>query len=300
MTSREGPLAALAASFTAGEHRRHQPGEQQHAEFREDGVVHLAGALDERAMHLAEDAFQWTLEHPGPGAREVLGSKPGAFFQDHANPQAFPAYRPLLCETGLSEIVADLLGSGSLWLLYEQIWLKQGGATRRTPWHQDLGYIPLDGEHLAVVWLSLDAVAHENSLEFVRGSHRGPLFNPTAFDANDPALSMFEPGPWPSLPDIESEREKWPIVAWAVKPGDVIVFHPAILHGGAPTLPGARRRTISLRFFGDHAFCAARPETGLAQSDRLRRDDGGRDPIEQMALLPPGTVFRHPGFPKLR
>lgn len=29
-------------------------------------------------------------------------------------------------------------------------------------------------------------------------------------------------------------RAAFDILAWAVDPGDVVVFHPAMLHGGAP------------------------------------------------------------------
>lgn len=268
--------------------------------FRDDGVVCIRGALDRRGLDLAETAFNWTLAHPGPGAREVLAGRPGAFYQDHANPDAFPAYRALLCEAGLADLVAGVLGSERLWLLYEQIWLKEGEATLPTPWHQDLPYVPLEGDHLATLWLNLDPVDQADSLELVAGSHRGPLFNPTAFNPRDPAAAMFADGVWPPLPDIERNREAWPIVSWAIEPGDVILFHPAVLHGGAPTRAGGRRRTLSLRFFGDHAFCAARPEEGIAEADRLRREEGGRDPIEEMALQPPGSPFRHPGFPRLR
>ena len=268
------------------------------SQFRVDGVVHVPGALDARAMELADAAFRWSVENPGKGAGQVLAG-PGSFYQDHSNPAAFGAYRRLLLETCLSELVGQLMGSHNLWLLYEQVWMKNGGQTRRTPWHQDLAYIPLEGDHLAVVWLNLDPVPLERSLEFVRGSHRGPLFNPTAFDPEDPHAAMFESGVWPSLPDIDAARGQWPIVSWAVERGDMIVFHPAMLHGGAPTGEGERRRTISLRFFGDHALCAERPEQGLSEEDRLKRGDGGRDPIEQMAMLPPGTLFRHPGFPKV-
>jgi len=184
--------------------------------------------------------------------------------------------------------------------MYEQIWLKDGGERRRTPWHQDLAYIPVGGDHLAVLWTNLDPVPKEDSLEFVRGSHHGPLFNPTAFDAHDPSASMFPDGAWPPLPDIEAAREKWPIVSWAVKPGDAILFHPAMLHGGAPTRAGRRRRSISLRFFGDDCFCAERPDTGLADVDRLKFDDGSGDPIKALAHAAPGTLFRHPAFPQLR
>ena len=47
-------------------------------------------------------------------------------------------------------------------------------------------------------------------------------------------------------------------VPWAVEPGDMVVFHANVLHGGAPTRPGRRRRTVSLRYFGDDAVFAPR------------------------------------------
>ena len=43
----------------------------------EDGVVFLRGVLGRDALHLAERAFEWSLAHPGPGARDVLAGKPG-------------------------------------------------------------------------------------------------------------------------------------------------------------------------------------------------------------------------------
>jgi ectoine hydroxylase-related dioxygenase (phytanoyl-CoA dioxygenase family) len=266
------------------------------AAFRRDGVVRIRSALDAAELALANTAYQWSLDNPGPHAAPVLGGISGAFYQDHANPHAFPMYRALLQETRLAATVAGVLGSANLWLLYEQIWMKEGAAKRRTPWHQDLAYVPMEGDHLAVAWLTLDPVEQGESLEFVTGSHGGPLYNPTAFDARDPAAAMFEPGVWPPLPDIEANRSRWPISSWAVTPGDIIVFHPGILHGGAPTRDGVRRRTLSLRFFGDHAYCAARPESGVAEIDRLQRDAGNGDPMTAMARAAPGTLFRHEGF----
>ena len=270
------------------------------AEFLVKGVTIVRGALDAGGMQLAEQAYEWSLHHPGPGARHVLQGVPGAFYQDHANPAAWPVYQPLLCDTGLSDLVADVIGSYSLWLLYEQIWLKSGSATERTPWHQDLPYVPMAGEHLATVWLNLDPVPCVRSLEFIPGSHRGPLYNPTAFDPTDRTVAMFAPGVWPALPDIESERLRWNIVSWDVDAGDVIIFHPAVLHGGAPTGAGARRRTISLRFFGDDACCASRPEAGIHEIDKLTTANSHNNPMTVMAHQPPGTPFRHPDFKQLR
>lgn len=267
--------------------------------WRRNGVVWWQGALDRSALQLAHDAFQWSLDHPGPGAREVLGGSEGAFYQDHANPQSWPHYRALICETGLAERIAGLLASEGLWLLYEQIWLKEGAGKSRTPWHQDLPYIPLAGHQLATVWIPLDPVTQAASLEFVPGSHAQPLYNPTAFDARDPAAAMFERGVWPELPDIDADRAAWPILAQSMEPGDIAVFHPAILHGGAGTASGVRRRTISLRFFGDDAHCDPRPCAGVAPIDRM--DAGGDlDPMAAMARQPRGTPFRHAGFPRVR
>ena len=268
-------------------------------EFHDRGVVCVRGALDRSGLELAEAAYNWSLRHPGPGARRVLAGKPGAFYQDHANPNAFDAYRPLLCDTGLSMLVASVLGTKSLWLLYEQIWLKEGEAKLPTPWHQDLPYIPLEGDHAATVWVNLDPVEKAESLEFVVGSHRGPLFNPTAFNSSDPSAAMYADGVWPSLPDIDAARDHWPIISWALEPGDLIIIHMAMLHGGAPTRSGGRRRTMSLRFFGENAFCAPRPEDGLTDIDQLTYDDGCRDPIKELALMPAGTPFRHSDFQRL-
>ncbi|WP_043458235.1 phytanoyl-CoA dioxygenase family protein [Azohydromonas australica] len=268
--------------------------------FRDDGVVYVPQALDAAAMALAEKAFAWSLHHPGPGASNVLAGRTGEFYQDHANPLALSAYRPLLFDTPLSALVAELLDSRHLWLLYEQIWLKDGGDTLRTPWHQDLPYVPLAGDHLATAWINLDPVVRERSLEFVRGSHRGPLYNPTAFDPDDPKAVMYGEGTWPALPDVDAERLVWPIESWPIVPGDVVIFHPAVLHGGAPTCGGARRRTISLRFFGDRAYCAARPQEGLAPEDQLAVGrPGWDDPMIEMARRPPGSLFRHPAFMQL-
>ncbi len=268
-------------------------------QFRRDGVVCIEKALDQKTLKLAEETFYWTLNNPGPGAGSVMLGTPGTFYQDQANPDCFAAYRPLLRDTCIPDIAADLFGSESVWLLYEQIWFKDGD-TRRTPWHQDLPYLPLTGEDLCVMWTSLDPVAKEGALEFVRGSHRGPLFNPSAFNPDDVSAALFEKDVLPPLPDIEAERGEWPIVSWATNPGDVVVFHPSMLHGGAPTRAGFPRRTLALRFFGERAFCASLPHGGLADVDGLKHRDGGRHPLKKMVTMAPGTLFRHPDFPQLR
>jgi len=268
-------------------------------ELRENGVVHLPGALDAQSMKLAREAFQWSLCHPSPNAAHFQGTAQaqGKFYQDLLNPQALPAYRQLLDESRAADIIAELWNSPDVWFMYEQVFLKEGGESRRTPWHQDSSYLPIAGEKIAVMWITFEPVAKEDSLEFVRGSHRGVLYDASRFDPEDDTAPIY--GTLPRLPNIEAERSKWDIVSWAVEPGDVLVFHPAMLHGGAPTHQGRRRSTLSLRFFGDDAVYSALPGANrVGDSDDPKRPGS---PFQDMQRkLKTGDPFRHPGFPKIR
>jgi ectoine hydroxylase-related dioxygenase (phytanoyl-CoA dioxygenase family) len=115
------------------------------------------------------------------------------------------------------------------------------------------------GSQLVACWISLDPLPKEHCLEFVRGSHRGVLYNGSAFAAHDDTAPLYKHSKLPQLPDIQGAREGFDIVSWDVEPGDVIVFHLGVLHGGAGTTPGLRRRTISMRFLGPDVVFDGRP-----------------------------------------
>ena len=265
--------------------------------FREDGVVCVRNALDAQSLALAQAAFEWSLAHPSPAANTYAGGE-GTFYQDLANPKAPQAYRELLERSNTADIAAALWGSDSVWFMYEQVFLKEGGQNRRTPWHQDSSYLPIDGSQIAVMWISFDPVTKGDSLEFVRGSHRGVMYDGSRFDPNDDTAPIYGDGSLPRLPNIEAERGRWDILSWAVEPGDVLVFHPGVLHGGAATHDGTRRRTLSLRFFGEDAVYALRP--GMSGKQRPVDDPEASVFARAAAALSPGDPLRHPGFPKLR
>ena len=99
--------------------------------------------------------------------------------------------------------------------MHEQIGWEVGDA-RRTPWHQDLPYLPVAGRDLAVLWSCLDAVPRELSQEFVRGSQHGPLSNPTAFNPDDVGAALFDRAQWSPLRDLEAARAEFASVSWAI------------------------------------------------------------------------------------
>jgi ectoine hydroxylase-related dioxygenase (phytanoyl-CoA dioxygenase family) len=269
----------------------------QRTAFRDDGVVCLRGAFMPPALELARAAFDWSLAHPSPAANRYAGGE-GTFYQDLANPKALPAYQNVIGDSPAADLVAALWGSDDVWFMYEQVFLKEGGESRRTPWHQDSSYLPIEGAQIAVVWIAFDAVPKADSLEFVRGSHRGVMYDGSRFDPTDDTAPLYGDGSLPRLPDIEAERARWDIVSWSVEPGDVLVFHPGVLHGGAPTHRGTRRRTLSLRFFGNDAVYALRP--GMNPNRRPSDDPEGNVFRRAASALSPGDPFRHPAFPKVR
>ncbi len=218
-----------------------------------DGVVFVPGALGPDALALVEAAVATSIAHPTEGAVNFYPEESARFFQDRGQ-----SYLPLVRRIGLDTLVSALWGESRLWYLGEQLFLKEGGHSRRTPWHQDTSYLRMRGEQMVACWISLDPLPKTHCLEFVRGSHHGALYNGSSFAANDDTDPLYRDSPLPRLPDIQAHRERYDIVSWDVTPGDVIVFHLGILHGGAGTEPGMRRRTASLRFMGPDVVYDAR------------------------------------------
>ena len=234
------------------------------AELERDGVVMLKGALTPDAFATVEAAVEWSLAHPSPRAVRFYPGESATFFEDRGRSHA-----SLVRETGLDTMLTALWGVDRMWYLGEQLFLKEGGAARRTPWHQDTPYLRMMGSQLVACWISLDALPKAHCLEFVRGSHRGELFNGSAFAAHDDTAPLYKHSKLPRLPDIQAGRDAFDILSWDVDPGDVIVFHLGTLHGGAGTAPDLRRRTVSLRFLGPDVVFDGRPrdETGAQEGN---------------------------------
>jgi ectoine hydroxylase-related dioxygenase (phytanoyl-CoA dioxygenase family) len=243
VTVTAGPAAALAGDL--------------HQRFVDDGVVHIPGVLNAEWMELVRLGIARNVLQPGPYARRLYEGTEREIYLDYCNVAVVPEFQILVRESPVCGVVADVLGSDALWLFFEQIWLKDGGETRRTAWHQDATTWLTGGAQQCGVWITLDPLEARHSLEFVRGSHRGPLYGGTKLDLapDDDTTPVYDA--LPRLPDIEAHRDAFDIVSFPNEPGDLVVFHPATLHGGGAG-PG-QRRTLSLRFFGDDVVYAPPP-----------------------------------------
>jgi ectoine hydroxylase-related dioxygenase (phytanoyl-CoA dioxygenase family) len=268
--------------------------------YRDDGAVLIEDCLDDDQLAACREALDWAAANPGPMAFQIFNGSAHQTHNDNANPLAKERLDALMPSLPFGPLLADLWGSEHVWYFAEEVFLKAGGKPGRSPWHQDTSYLPWDGEHWANAWISFESLPKHNSLEIVRGSHRGPLFNGTTFkNPDDPTDPLWGDDVLPRLPDIEAERsvdpDAYDIISWAIDPGDVVVLHPASLHGGAPVDEACpERHTIVFRFFGDDATFRPLPERGNSLYARNGILFG-----EEMAKLNPGEPFRSPFFKQL-
>jgi hypothetical protein len=265
-------------------------------EFRVDGVVCIPRALSTGDLRLIETAYDWLLDTLDPAINNIAAANSGAtFFAAPGDSSAEPAFQEMLRDTAVADIALDLFGSGPVWYLEEQLFYKEAGSAPngvpRTPWHHDASYYPYRGSKHAVFWVPLDPVPQDCALEIVRGSHlSGALYRTPKFDPIDETLPLYADTSFPPAPTIEAERDKWDIVSWALEPGDVLIFHPAALHGGGATRPGGRRRSLTLRLGGDDLVRISDPD-----------GDGPVQPfLEPYWALPLGAPISAAGAARLR
>jgi hypothetical protein len=226
--------------------------------FREDGAVKLERLLDKELLHKCLDCFTWSVDHPSPLAHFTYKGTRHEHYVDNMNLNAVGMYHDLVSTPVFGEVLSDILHSKHVWYFAEEIFMRKGGKAGRSPWHQDTSYMPIGGKQWANLWISFENLPQKNSLEVVRGSHNGPLFDGTDFKDPDNPTAQLHGGSWRKLPDIQRDRaadpNSWDIVSFPITPGDVLMLHSHSLHGGAPVdeeIPD--RRTLVLRFFGDDA-----------------------------------------------
>jgi ectoine hydroxylase-related dioxygenase (phytanoyl-CoA dioxygenase family) len=229
--------------------------------YARDGVVFIRNALTAAQLDLVRAAFDYSIAHPSAMAPQRPSDGP-VFFADNGNVANWTSapYSRLLADGPFARLARRLFVSEDIWFFNEQLFWKEGGHVPRTPWHQDTTYFQFDGPDQAVFWMSLDPLQRDEALEVVKGSHLGVVYDGISSGAEGGRTPFYSQGGLPPLPDIEADRGAWDIAGWSFQPGDLLIFHPACLHGGGPARPGMRRRSLTLRFCGPKTVRVERPD----------------------------------------
>jgi ectoine hydroxylase-related dioxygenase (phytanoyl-CoA dioxygenase family) len=219
-------------------------------DYDADGAVCIRGLLNPDAIDLLRAGIDDNLAALSP--RAIVASAaddPGRFVEDFCNWRDNPRYRRFIFESPLAAAAARLMRSSSARLYHDHMLTKEAGTRQITRWHQDQPYYNVVGRQNVSFWIPVDPVNRESTLEFVAGSHRGPWLMPRTF--MDAQAKWFPEGTLEELPDIEARRAEFPILGWALEPGDVVCFHMLALHAARGVSGPHRRRVFSVRFLCD-------------------------------------------------
>ena len=253
--------------------------QDQIATYQRDGVLHLKGAFADWVDPLRA-GLERNLAEPGPFRCESTHEhEAGRFFDDYCNWERIPEYRDHVLESPAAALAGQAMQSTQSQFFHEHVFLKEPGTGKATPWHQDLPYYCVDGRQTVSVYIALDSMPEETTVRFAAGSHRwGKLFYPrhfidgANFDHDDPDLV-----PVPAPQALESRHE---IKAWALEPGDAVLFDFLTLHGTTAHTVTRRRRAFSTRWLGDDVTYYERPgetsppypDINLKTGERMRED----------------------------
>lgn len=224
--------------------------DEQRSTYEREGVVCVRSAFSPEWLAFLTDAVEEAMASPGPHAEDyVARGSSGRFFGDIELSLRLPKFLRFVRESPAAEIAGRMMGASRVNFFYDQLLVKEPGTSERTPWHQDQPYWAISGYQICSVWLPLDPIADELSVEFVCGSHRWPEFSPYHFVDGSPYADTG----LPPLPDIEANRHKYQIRRFAMQPGDCLVFQAMIVHGAPGNTGQHRRRALSTRWAGDDA-----------------------------------------------
>jgi ectoine hydroxylase-related dioxygenase (phytanoyl-CoA dioxygenase family) len=245
--------------------------------FRRDGAVCLRGLFKSWLDTIAA-GIERNMAEPGPYASENLKpGESGRFFDDYCNWERIPEFRQVVLNSPAAAAAAAVMGSRRAQFFHDHVLVKEPGTQRPTPWHQDSPYYFTDGTQTVSFWIPVDPV-DAATLRIVAGSHRWEKWVLPVKWLTD--AEFYAAGDYLPVPDPDADPARYPVLEWALEPGDAVLFDFRALHGARGNPTARRRRALSLRFVGDDVIYAERPGRtsppypghGMVPGQRLRED----------------------------
>ena len=182
----------------------------------------------------------------------------------------------------MGRAAAELMGTGEVRLFHDHMLVKEAGSSIRTPWHQDQPFYCIDGSKTVSFWIPLDPVSRASDAR-VRGRHaRRQLVHAALVPAGN-AL-VFDEGTLEEVPDVEADRDAFPILGWEMQPGDAVAFNMLTLHAAGPA--DSRRRAVSFRLIGEDVRYGPRPHRTSPPFPGLDEELAAGEPMRVDRLFP--------------
>ncbi len=247
-------------------------------DFQRDGAVCIRGAMSDWVDTIAA-GIDHNMAEPSEAADGNVGEGAGQFFDDYCNWQRIDAFKRAAIESPAADIAGQLMRSVGVQLFHDHVLVKEPGTTKPTPWHCDSPYYFVDGTQTVSLWIPVDPVGAETTLQVIAGSHRwDEAVLPVSWN-DDSAFydgTAAGDGTYRAAPEPLEDS----LLSWPLDPGDLVAFDYRAVHGAKGNLASTRRRVLSLRYVGDDARFVQRPGRtsppfpghGMVDGDQLRSD----------------------------
>jgi ectoine hydroxylase-related dioxygenase (phytanoyl-CoA dioxygenase family) len=181
------------------------------------------------------------------------------------------AFMEIAVQSPAAQIAARLMRLDEVHYFYDQLLIKDPGTLVPVPWHNDMSYWPLDGNHVVTVWVACTPVSVETSgLTYVAGSHKwGKVYKPPQTDYNSVSEKNNSDQPAPveniefeeterldDCPDFDNQLDnpEYRFISWDMEAGDALVHHPLTMHASGKNASSIQNRVAyALRYFGGDA-----------------------------------------------
>ncbi|MGD1955605.1 MAG: phytanoyl-CoA dioxygenase family protein [Sphingomonadales bacterium] len=266
-------------------------------EYQEDGATLVQGAFGsdwiERLTQAIEEVWAqldrgetiepaWTTKTQNPGMlnTEIYG---GVELRNVAPYHA--VFKAWIEHSPAAQYVSEITGAKDVRFWMDSTFVKAPETGQdATPWHTDGSTYPFWGEQLPTMWVALTDVDEDNApMVTLTGSHRYPNRFHSGLSRQDIALDGYVP--WQVLLDMVAADDA-PIKTWPAKAGDMLIFHPQMIHASKARNPNVQGRRIgfSTRWIGSDAIW--QPDAYAANIPLLMIN-----PLLKSGEAPPEGVF---------
>jgi phytanoyl-CoA hydroxylase len=197
-------------------------------QYDADGYVVFREVIDPDVIEAANAHVDWLLaQHP-----ELTGEQLG-----HRLARDDPFWIRLVADHRLLDLAQLFIGP-DIALFATHYLCKPPRNGKGVEWHQDGAFWPLEPMNVVTLWLALSDSGPDNGcLRVLPGSHRSEL---ERMKRSDPASVLRH--------RIDADVDETNAVDLVMRPGDVEVHHPNIVHSSAPNRSDRWRRALTIRY----------------------------------------------------
>lgn len=250
------------------------------ADYARDGAAILRGVVPldwVEAVAAATDRLMATDDVPAMDFAAGVGPR---FWTLTYTWRLDPVHRAWALQGPLVELARQVLApQRALNMFFDQLFVREVGSSKSTPFHQDQPYLPLTGTQILRLWVPLDVVDVENgAVHYLKGSHRGPVYRARSFDEGNAIAGSYDTAAdFEPLPDFAASYAEYDWLVGACVPGDVILHHPRTVHGSPAGIAQTARRASTLVYTGDDVRWDPHPANALNNVELM-----GHEPIPDL------------------